>query len=166
MNLTTQSGMGRNQTLHNNPPIKWTFNPIRSRHPANSNSTEQPNSLPWLHYYCSVVEEEAERTEEHKQEDIAGDIPAEEDILAGDIPAGDIPEADKRLWHIPPVDNLEEEEHQLGVVAGCNSSWLLGVLIDGCTVGWNIIKVFCFRQGRRETGDAVWMWEKGIPRSF
>lgn len=67
--------------------------------------------------YFAVAEEEAEQDiEGRKEEDIL-----EEDNLE-DILVEDIPVVDKHPSDILPVDNLEEEEHQLEAVVGCNNS--------------------------------------------
>ena len=51
---------------------------------------------------------EAERTGEHKEEDIpAVDNPAEDIPVVVDIPVVDIPVVDKRPWDIPQMDNLQ-----------------------------------------------------------
>lgn len=179
----TRAKSGRLGRLSTQSQI-WVKNQLNSvldhREKGRERERELRTSLPWIHYYCSVVEEEAERIEEHKQEDIVGDIPA-----------GDIPEADKRLWDIAQVDNLirnqkihwwstlqygsenfqaAESDWWLRTLRRRNTNWgLLLVVIAhgswGCwsmVVGWNIIKSFA--SGRRETG-CVNVGE-GIPWSF
>jgi hypothetical protein len=60
-----------------------------------------------------VVEDIEARTVEDilAEDNLVEDIP-EVDSLAEDIPEEDILVVDKHLLDIPPVDNLEEEEHQ------------------------------------------------------
>lgn len=45
--------------------------------------------------------------------------------MVDSLPVEDIPVVDKRLWDIPLVDTLVEEEHQQGVVADCSNSFFV-----------------------------------------
>lgn len=94
---------------------------FKSRRQASSNSTTQPNSLPSNQDRYFAVEEEVERIEERKAED----IPAADKHLEEDTPAADIQAADKHPSDNLLVDNLEEEELQSEADLDYNNSSLI-----------------------------------------
>ncbi len=94
---------------------------FRSTRQASSNSTAQPNSLPSNQGRYFAVEEEAERTEERKAED----IPAADKHQEEDSPAEGIPAADKHPSDNLPVDNLEVEALQSEADLDYNNSSLV-----------------------------------------
>ena len=107
---------------------------LRSTHPTDSSSREQPNSLPNNQGQLNFVDgAEAERIEERRAEDtpapgraaedslVVADIPAVGIPLAG-IPLAGIPAVDIPPFRTPPADNLAAAELRPAVAAGCNNS--------------------------------------------
>lgn len=95
---------------------------IKSTHPIDSNSREQPNSLPRDHCFC-FVEAAAERIEER----IGADSRPEEGTpvagtLVVSILVEGIPVAGMRPLGNPEEDNLEAEDYQREADSGCSNS--------------------------------------------